>query len=57
VKWEGRATLMEGMRKWYKIVFANLNGENHFGDLGIDVMIILKCILHKYVLRVWTIFT
>jgi hypothetical protein len=34
----------------------NLEGGGHFGNLGIDMRIIRKWILKKYVVRVWIAF-
>jgi hypothetical protein len=34
----------------------NLKGRNHLGELGVDRRIMLKLILKKYDMRVWTEF-
>jgi hypothetical protein len=42
------------MRTIYKILMENIKGRDHLGDIGVDWKIILKWILKKQRLRMWT---
>jgi hypothetical protein len=36
---------VEQVRNTYKVLIGNMKGRWHFGNLGVDVRVILKCVL------------
>jgi hypothetical protein len=48
---------MEQVRNTYKILVENLKGRCYLEDVQAAGRIILKWILKKYGLRIWTVFT
>jgi hypothetical protein len=50
------AACMGEMRDALKFWWESLKGRDHLEDLDIDRRIILKCILGKYGVRMWTRF-
>jgi hypothetical protein len=54
MRWVGHAAHMRAMRNAYRYLLGSLNGRDHSKNIGVDVRIILKSVLRKQSVTVWT---
>jgi hypothetical protein len=56
MRWAGHVACMADGKMHAECWSDNLKGRDHLGELGVDVNIILKWILKKHSVKVWTEF-